>query len=155
MRAREISLCVFFMVIYACGPKISKSPDSIIKDTKDYVAKTDANQSLKESFVEGVLTDVSGNKDKGSFQYYTYFDKKTKELHHIKNIEITQKTIEENFYFKDGKLVLITTKTDNEKEKDMYIINGKVLNGSTIDSEYVKVLLNKAKLFQKEFNKSH
>lgn len=155
MKAREISLFVFFIVVYACGPKISKSPENIIKETKGYVAKTDANKSLEETFFKGALTDVSGYKDQGYFNYYTSFDNETKELHHIKNIEVTQKTVVENFYFKGGKLVFIDTKTDNDKEKEMYIINGKVLNKSTIDSEYEKVLLNKAKLFQTEFNKSH
>ncbi len=153
MRVKEISLSIFIVTMCACAPKTYPSTDVIIKETKGYVEKTNANRNLEESFDEGALTDVSGNEDIGYFKYYTYHDRESNELIRIKNIETTDNTVAENFYFKASKLVFINVKTDREPVKEMYIINGKVVNKTTVNSKYMEVLLNKAKLFQSEFNK--
>jgi hypothetical protein len=76
-------------------------------------------------------------------------------LYRIKNTEITNNTVTENFYFNNNKLVFITTKTENASPIEMYILNGKVVNNKTGHSQYAEVLLNKARLFQKEFIKTH
>lgn len=155
MRIKKLSLGLLFLTIIACGSKTVKSSDAVLKDTKAIVEKINSNTQLEASVVEGVLTDASGTKDTGHFKYSVYFDAQTKILNRIKNVETTQKTVTENFYFKNNKLVFISVEAEGETKKEAYIVNGNVINETSIDADYLKILLNKAKMFQKEFKKSH
>ena len=149
----KILILLVFSFVYSCNTV--KYNETKMNETDAYVLKINNNKTLEESFVEGVLTDVSGNLYQGRFKYNTFFDNKTNELYRIKNTETTSNTVTENFYFNNNKLVFITTKTENASPIEMYILNGKVVNNKTGHSQYEEVLLNKARLFQKEFIKTH
>jgi hypothetical protein len=150
---KKILILLVFSLVYSCNT--TKLNQTKMNETDAYVLKINNNKTLEESYVEGVLTDVSGNLDQGHFKYNTFFDNKTNELYRIKNTEITSNSVTENFYFNNNKLVFITTKTENASPIEMYILNGKVVNNKTGHSQYEEVLLNKARLFQKEFIKTH
>jgi hypothetical protein len=149
----KILILMVFSFVYSCNT--AKYNLTKKNETDAYVLKINNNKTLEESYVEGVLTDESGNLDLGLFKCNTFFDNKTNVLYRIKNTEITNNTVTENFYFNNNKLVFITTKTENASPIEMYILNGKVVNNKTEHSQYEEVLLNKARLFQKEFIKTH
>ena len=145
-------ILIVFTLVNSCN--IVKHNETKMNETDAYVLKINKNKRLEETFIEGVLTDVSGNIDQGYFKYNTFYDYKTKELYRIKHTETTKHTVTENFYFNNKKLVFITTKTENDLPKKIYIHKGKVLNNKKNHSQYEVDLLNKAGLFQNEFNKA-
>lgn len=141
-------------LFFSCGPKPSKSIAVITKETNAYISKVDANSNLKEEMVEGALTDTKGFKDIGKFKYTVYFDEQTNKLFKIKNIEMTDKTISETYYFNDGDLVLIDTNLEGISKK-MYVQKNKIISENKTDAATQKLLLEKAKRFQKAFQKEH
>ncbi|MEO5787364.1 hypothetical protein [Gelidibacter sp.] len=154
MKTKVLQIIVVLSLFVSCGPKPSKSIAIITKETNTYISQVDKNSNLKEEMVEGALTDAEGFKDIGKFKYSVYFDEKTNELIKIKNVEMTDKTISETYYFKDGNLVLIDTNLSETPNK-MYIQKSKVISESKMDDATQKVLLEKAKRFQKAFQKDH
>lgn len=150
------SLPILFAIILfvSCGPKPSKSIAVITKETDVYISKSDANSNLKEEVIEGALTDTEGFKDIGKFKYTVYFDDQTNKLIKIKNIEITDKALSETYYFKDGNLVLIDTNLGGESNK-IYFQKNKVISETKTNAATQKLLLEKAKRFQKSFQKEH
>lgn len=150
MNRITILTAVIGMTLFSCGSKTVTSADQLVKETETYTSKTDANSNLKETLTEGVLTDIEGFKDIGTFKYYVLFDENTNELYRIKNIEKTEKTITETFYFDKGKLVKVMSATGNSTKK-IYLKNGKVVSSSNISVEEQKLLLDKAKRFKKAF----
>lgn len=155
MKKRIVFLMGFLMMLTnSCGLKNTKSNDDIIKENKNHITKVN-NQDLKEIFSEGALTDISGFKDIGAFKLTYYYNKVDKELLRIENIETTSKVVAENFYYKNGRLIYVSSITDNEPLKQLHLIKGKMLNESNLDKGYKKILLHKAKMLQNEFNKGH
>ncbi len=151
-KAFQILLAITIFV--SCGPKPSKSIAMITKETNAYISKIDSNSNLKEEMIEGALTDAEGFKDIGKFKYSVYFDEKSKELMKIKNVEMTDKTISEIYYFNAGNLVLIEANLSGTPQK-MYVKKNKVISETKTDAATQKLLLDKAKRFQKAFQKEH
>lgn len=146
---------VFIIILVACGPKISKSPESVIKEVDIYSQKIDTGKDIKTEITKGALTDNEGFKDIGKFKYTVFFNNETHELLKIENIETTDKTITENYYFKNNKLNYFESSSKNSKTKKIYFSNRKVVSTENLSPEEQKLFISKAKRFQKEFNKSH
>lgn len=154
MRKHHLYL-VLIIILVSCGPKVSKNSESLIKEIIAHSANTDADKTLKTEVTEGALTDVEGFKDIGTFKSTVYFDKETSRLLKIKNVEITDKTITETYYFKNNKLGYFESKLQNSKPKKIYRYNGKVVSTESLSAEEQKLFLAKAKRFQQEFKKTH
>lgn len=144
-------ILVVLVTLTACGPKVKKSIDNIIKETNSYVSEINTNRQLTKISSEGALTDPSGFKDKGHYALNNYYSKSDDELYRIENIETTNEVVAENFYFKDDNLVFISTQTNRNTPMKLYIYKGKVINQSGIDLVYQNILLNKVKLLKREF----
>jgi hypothetical protein len=148
---KSILSIVLLTILCSCGPKTTTSTDQLVKETETYTSKVDANKSLKETTTEGALTDIDGFKDIGTFKYHVLFDESNNQLYRIKNIEKTDKTITETYYFSKGDLVYVTSVSYNTSKK-IYLNNrGKVIHSSNISPEEQKLLLDKAKRFKKAF----
>lgn len=154
MKTKVFQILFAITLIVSCGPKTSKSIAVITKETDTYISKVNANTSLKEETIEGALTDTEGFKDIGSFKYTTFFNEQSKQLYKIKNVEKTDKTITETYYFQDGNLVLIDANL-NGKSNQTYIHKGKVLSENKTETPDEKLLLEKAKRFRKAFQEEH
>ncbi|MEO8773097.1 MAG: hypothetical protein ABI263_08085 [Gelidibacter sp.] len=154
MRAKILQFIFVLALFASCGPKTSKSIADISKETNVYVSKIDANSNLKEEMIEGALADIEGFKDIGKFKYTVYFDEQTNELFKIKNVEITDKTISETYYFNSGDLVRIDTNLEGVSNK-IYVQNNKVISENKTNAAAQKLLLEKAKRFQKAFKNDH
>lgn len=151
MKIKFFTLFLLFLIVIACGTKVSKSTDAMQKEVYVLVEKTNTNSSLEQSVVEGALTNASGTADIGSFKIQYFFDAETKTLLRIKNIETTNKILTENFYFNNNELIFIDFEKSGETKKQLFIDKGRIVNSASSESEYTKILLNKAKMFQKEF----
>ena len=148
---KSILSIVSLAILCSCGPKTVTSTDQLVKETETYISKVDANKDLKETTTEGALTDIDGFKDIGTFKYHVLFDENKNELYRIKNIEKTDKTITETYYFDKGNLIYVTSVSNNTSKK-IYLNNrGKVIHSSNISIEEQKLLLDKAKRFKKAF----
>nr|WP_321221713.1 hypothetical protein [uncultured Psychroserpens sp.] len=147
-----IATLVLTLILFSCGTKNVKSNDTVINTTETYVSKIDTNKNLKEETTEGALTDENGFEDIGTFKYSVLFDKDSKELFRIKNIEISKVTITEHYYFRNHNLVYIVSSTPNQNDKKIYT-NGdkKVVSSINVSDEDVKLLLQKAKRFKNSF----
>lgn len=154
MKIKFFQILFAVIVLASCAPKTGKSMAITTKETDTYISKVNANTNLKHEMIEGALTDSEGFKDIGNFRYTVFFDEKTEALYKIKNLEITDKTISEAYYFKDGDLVFIDANLGSASNK-IYIHKGNVLSQSKIKTPTEKLLLEKAKRFQKAFQKEH
>lgn len=154
MRKRFLYL-VLVIVSVSCGTKVSKSPESLIKEVELHSAKIDDDKSLKSEVTEGALTDSEGFKDIGKFKSTVFFNKDTKELLKITNVETTDKTITETYYFKNKKLNYFDFHSGNSKPKKIYLYNSKVVSTENLSPEEQKLFIAKAKRFQKAFNETH
>ncbi|WP_445736081.1 hypothetical protein [Mariniflexile sp.] len=150
-----LSSLFVLLTLVSCGTKTHLSADAVVSETDKTISKIDTNSNLKEIKTEGVLTDTDGFKDIGSFKYYVLFDEKTHELHQIKNIETTNKTLAETYYFSDNKLIHIHSKLSDKPVKKIYLHNKKVVAKEHVTPEEEKLLLDKANRFQKAFQKTH
>jgi hypothetical protein len=148
---KSILSIALLTIFCSCGPKTTTSTDQLMKEIDSYKSKVDTNKSLKKKNTGGVLTDDEGFKDIGTFIYDTLFDENTNELYRITNIEMTDKTITETYYFDKGNLVYVTSVSDNATKKVYLNNNGKVIHSSNISIEEQKLLLDKAKRFKKAF----
>lgn len=142
------------LVLISCGPKPGTSVAEIKRDVDAYVSKVDNNHNLKKETIDGALTDTDGFKDIGTFNYTVYFEDGTNELYKIKNVETTDTTISETYYFRAGKLVYIATNLGGGTHK-MYVHKNKFISENPTDGRVQKLLLDKAKRFQNSFNKDH
>lgn len=154
MKFKAVQILFAIVLFSSCGPKPSKSIADITKEIDTYISSVDANSDLKEETIEGALTDLEGFKDIGKFKYTVYFDAKSDQLYKIKNVEMTDKTISETYYFKNGDLTFINTNLGGASNR-MYVQNNKVISETKTDAETQKLLLEKAKRFQKNYNKEH
>lgn len=150
MKPKSILIIPITIVFCSCGSKKSAvNNEELMKATDAYVSKVDT-MDLKAETTEGALTDTEGFKDIGTFKYTVYFDEKTKEPFKINNTEKTTETIDETYYFKDGKFVFVKFNKPIDGESQIY---GRSLkNGNT---ERLKFYQGKAKRFYKEFKKNH
>jgi len=151
---KAVQIVIILVLFASCGPKPSKSIAHVTKEIDTYILKVDAKTNLKEERIEGALTDAEGFKDIGKFKYTVYFDEKTNELYKIRNIEMTDKTISETYYFKDDDLVRIDTDIKGVSGQ-MYVQKDKFISEDKTDAKTQKLLLEKARRFQKNFNKEH
>lgn len=149
MKVNSILLVLVALSIVACGPKINN--DAYVKDVDSYVSNLAADTHLKTNLSQGVLTDDSGFNDVGTFSYQERMSPDGRELFHIKNVEKTDQTITENYYYKDNRVVFITVNTNSEAAKKLYVKKGSTLSRVNLSKSYEKILLNKAKLFKKQF----
>lgn len=151
MKLKSILISIIVVsFFYSCGSKKSAvSKEEAIKAINAYVSQVDS-KTLKTEVTEGALTDVKGFKDIGTFKYTVYYDEKTKELFKINNIEKTDDTINETYYFKDGKYVFV--KFQSAKNGDSQLPNGSLKDGK---SESLNFYKDKAERFQKEFKRNH
>ncbi|PKQ45848.1 hypothetical protein [Confluentibacter flavum] len=152
---KRLLYLVFVIVLVSCGTKVSKNPESLIKEVELYSAKIDSDKALETDIIEGALTDTEGFEDIGKFKYTVFFNKETNELLKIKNLETTNKTITENYYFKNNKLSYFDSHSENSKPKKIFIYNGKVVSTESVSAEEQKLFIAKAKRFQKAFNETH
>lgn len=147
-----IATLILTLILFSCGTKKVKSDDSVINTTETYVSKIDNNKNLKEEFTEGALTDDKGFEDIGRFEYAVLFDKDSKELFRIKNIEISKVTITERYYYHNHNLIYIVSSTPSQSDKKIYTNGDKnVVSSSNASDEEVKLLLAKAKRFKNSF----
>ncbi|MFB9055413.1 hypothetical protein ACFFU9_01545 [Mariniflexile ostreae] len=147
---KQIMIFILLVTFCSCATKIPLAEK--VRAANDYVAGIDANNDLETTRVNGVLTDVSGVTDTGQYVLEYYYNTHNN-LFRIKNIETTDKVVVENFYFKNKQLIFITSETASASLKKLYISKGKIINESEVDAAYGKILLNKAKMFQKDFKK--
>lgn len=152
MKFKAVQILSAIILFTTCGPRPSKSIADITKEIDDYISNVDDNSDLKVETIEGALTDLEGFKDIGKFKYTVYFDGQSNHLYKIKNVEMTDKTISETYYFKDGDLMFIDTNLGGASNK-MYVQKNKVISETKTDAETQKLLLEKAKRFQKNYNK--
>lgn len=147
-----IATLIITLTLFSCGTKNVKSDDSVIKTTDTYISKIDTNKNLKEETTEGALTDEKGFEDIGRFKYSVLFDQDSKELFRIKNIEISNRTITEYYYFQNHNLMYVVSSTPNQKDKKIYT-NGdkKVVSSFNASDDEVKLLLSKAKRFKTSY----
>jgi len=146
-----ITFALIVFTLLSCGTTSVKSNASLIKTTDLHVAKINGNTALIEETTEGALTDKEGFQDIGSFKYSVFFDKDSKELFRIKNVEITDNTVTERYYFSPHELIYIHVSTSGQPDKAIYTNGFKVRSSSNVMDDEAKLLLNKAKRFQKAF----
>src|SRR5690606_28339096 len=130
--------------------KATVSKEDLIKEANVYATEIDNNKNLKTEVTEGALTDADGFKDVGTFKYTVYYDEASKELYKIENIEKIEDTIMETYYFKNNEFVFV--KLNNQIDGETQFYNGSLNDGKT---ESLKFYTEKAKRFQKAFEKSH
>lgn len=154
MKTKTVQIVLAMVLFVSCGPKPSHSIATITKENDTYISKINADSNLKKEITEGALTDKEGFKDIGKFKYTVYFDERTKELYKIENVEMTDRSISETYYFKNGDLVLIASNLQGTSHK-MYVQSNKVVSADKMDRKTQQLLLEKAKRFQKNFKKEH
>lgn len=152
MKYKSLLLVLTISILYGCGPKVDSSV--ILNETRSYISKIENNKSLKSEVTEGALADTEGINDVGSFKYTVYFDENAKELFKISNIEMTDKTITETYYFQDDELVYLKSVSGNEI-KNIYLKKERVISETNTTSDDQRLLLSKAKRFQKAFKETH
>lgn len=150
-------LIAFLVVVIqiSCGAKISNNPEAYKNEVDGYIKIVDNDNTLETYQITGALTDEEGFKDVGTFQYTVFFDGSSNNLKKIQNIEITNQTIEETYYFNNGGLIYFKSVTENSNPKRIYSHKGKVISSANINSEEQNIFLSKAKRFQKAFQESH
>ncbi|WP_066222315.1 hypothetical protein [Formosa haliotis] len=151
MKIKGIIIAVLCVAMWSCGARMHEKDDKLVGELNDYMVKVDENHTLEQTVVEGALADTSGQEDIGTFKYVVNFDKESKQLCHIKNIEDTGNTREEDYYFKHNKLVSILVKSSVASDKKIYINNGRIISSLNIDTKEQDLLLTKAKRFQNEY----
>lgn len=139
-------------VLFSCGIK-KMSNDEIAQTTEILVAKNKANKTLKKETTEGALTDKDGYNDIGKFKYSVYYDETSKALYRIENIEMTDVTLTETYYFKDNDLYFIETLESSAAEKAIYTKGFELLMKKNASDAETKLLINKAKRFKTAFKK--
>lgn len=149
----NFSFLILLFISLSCGPRPSASIAKQVQDTEGYVTSVNNNVNLEHKTTEGALTDAEGFKDVGTFIYTVFFDADTKKLVKIKNIETTHRTLSETYFYKNEKLVFIHINEDG-KEQDLFIHGNKVISETTLDMDMQKLLLSKAKRFEKNFKKN-
>ena len=151
MKAKGIVLIILGITLLSCGASKSINEDELMKNLNDYTTKIDENKTLEQTVSDGVLTDLQGAEDIGTYKYYVNFDKESEDLYHIKNVEKTGNVRDENYYFKENKLVVVIVKSSVAKDKKIYLHKGKIMSSENIDSKESDLLLAKAKRFQNEY----
>lgn len=151
MKIKAIVAIIIVSVIYSCGAKKSAaSQEELIKEINSYVSKVDSNTTLKTEVTEGALTDAEGFNDIGTFKYTVFFNEKSNDVLKIVNVEKTNETISETYYFKDNEFVFVKFNKQIDGVKQLY--NGILKDGKTESLNFYK---DKAKRFQKAFEKNH
>ncbi len=154
MKVKSIIPIIIIALFYSCGSKkTAASQEQLVKEVNTYVSKVD-NMSLKKEITDGALTDAEGFKDIGTFKYTVYFDESTKELFKIENVEKTDKTISETYYFKNQTLVFLKS-SSNSETKQIHLKKGRVISEQNTTSEDQQLLIEKANRFYKAFKKGH
>ncbi|MEO6348367.1 MAG: hypothetical protein ABIO60_10715 [Aquaticitalea sp.] len=150
-----ISAIIMVATLCSCGAKKAVvNKEELKKEAISYISNVDNNNNLKKEVIEGALTDSEGFKDIGTFKYTVYFDVNSNKLFKIKNVEMTDKTITESYYFQDNELVYLKSVSGNDT-KTIYLKKGRVVSETNTTSDDQQVLLAKAKRFQNAFEKSH
>ncbi len=152
---RYFSYIFLMLTVFSCATKTAINTDTMIAETEKKVAEIDSNNQLKETLTEGALTDKKGFKDVGTFKYTVLFDEASNALFRIKNVEITDKTITETYYFSHNELIFIHSETSGVPDKKIVVQNKKVISRQHVTPEEEKLLLAKAHRFQKTFKKAH
>ncbi|CDF81026.1 hypothetical protein BN863_33140 [Formosa agariphila KMM 3901] len=151
MKVKGILLAILSVMILSCGTRKTINKDELVGTLNDYTTKVDGNTALKQAVSDGVLTDLQGAEDIGTYKIYVDYDKQTGDLVHIRNVEKTGNLRDENYYFKDNALVVAIVKSSVAKAKRIYLNKGKIISSSNIDSKEEDLLLTKAKRFQTEY----
>lgn len=162
MKLKSIFTILMVTTLYSCGPKFNSNSSNVksmqdareeMATIKNHIKAIDSNNNLKEEITEGALTDQEGLNDIGSFKYTVYFDEESRELIRIKNVEITNESITENFYFKDDDLFCITvSRGENKYPQKLYLPN----TGATVETvRELARLSKKAQLFKRNFKNKH
>lgn len=154
MNVKNILFCALFVTATACGTHASKSEDELVQTLNTYMVKVNENHTLGETVVEGALTDNKGQNDIGSFTYYVNYNKDTKDLCHIKNIENTNQTREEHYYYKNNTLVTVLVNATASSDKKIYINKGRIISSLNIAPEEQDLLLAKGERFLKEYKQT-
>ncbi|TBV28116.1 hypothetical protein DMZ43_03485 [Meridianimaribacter sp. CL38] len=158
----KIRIVIVFLIFASCSPKITREANSVksfedLKEEiiafKNYEKEVKNNKNLKQEITEGALTDTLGFKDVGRFKHSVFYNEKTNELFRIKNIEITDKTLVENYYFKNGEFYFVLVgETEASYPQYLYFTT----KGSTVEHarEFAR-LSKKAEIFKRDFEKTH
>ncbi|MGE5943748.1 MAG: hypothetical protein ACM31G_05345 [Flavobacteriales bacterium] len=140
--------------LVSCGTKVSKNSESLIKEAEQHAVKIDSDKTLETEVTEGALTDAEGFKDIGKFKSTVFFNKDTNDLVKITNVETTDKTITEDYYFDNNKLNYFQSSSENSKPKKIYLHNGRAVSSENLSPEEQKLFIAKGKRFQKAFNET-
>jgi len=116
----------------SCGQTDKQVIDDRIAETKKYIVKIDADETLVEGISEGI---IQYDGQTGGFDTYNLFDPKTKELLRIRHNESTDTSLVLTFYYKEQKLIYAEAfktfwtddKLKDESEQKIYFSNGKVI----------------------------
>lgn len=155
MKIKSIITIITISLLYSCGSKKGAiSQEGMIKEINSYAQTVDNNGNLKKEITEGALTDTEGFNDIGTFKYTVHFDTKTNQLYKIENIETTDRTVSEYYYFKDENLISILAVSGHTTKK-IFLKKGRVISEENTTSEDQQLLIEKANRFQKAFKKSH
>lgn len=151
MKLKSILVAIIALSVFnSCGSKKEAATlEDAVRVTNAYALKVD-QMDLKTEVTEGALTDAEGFKDIGTFKYTVYYDEKTKELFKINNIEKTSETINETYYFKDGKYAFV--KFADTNLEDSQLPHGSSKDGPSKIRDFYK---DKGERFQKAFKRNH
>lgn len=153
MKFKVIIIITVLTVFWSCGSKPSTSKSSTLAEAQNWVSQIDADFKLKSDKTSGALTDVKGFEDIGRFDYTVFYKESNRELVKIRNVEITNQTVTESYYFNNESLFFIQIE-DQGVTKKIYLKKRKVLFSEEVSSDEVKRLVEKGKRFQQMFGKT-
>jgi|GEM_PF-948937 len=143
------------------GLKEWKKKSSKIIKIDSHIWTIDNDKELLTSVIEGVLTDDSGDNDIGGFECYEYYgedDKKLKKI--VCHDNYSSITLDEYYYYKNEKLIQVTSIEENKDDKTkrttrLYLLKGEVFHEENSNSDKNKLLLEKAKNYLSQFKESN
>ncbi|GAA0738120.1 hypothetical protein [Gaetbulibacter jejuensis] len=152
----KIRIVIVFLIFASCSPEINqettfvKSFEDLKEEIiafKNYEREVKNNKNLKQEIAEVISTDTT------RFKHSVFYNEKTNELFRIKNIEITDKTLVENYYFKNGEFYFVLVgETEASYPQYLYFTN----RWCTLEHarEFAR-LSKKAEIFKRDFEKTH
>ncbi|MEM5563606.1 hypothetical protein WNY78_00750 [Psychroserpens sp. AS72] len=156
-----IATLVLTLILFSCGTKATAKKESTnsgeVEEMLTYSSNIIGNKTLVQKKFKGALTDEKSFEDVGTFEYTTYYDAKKKQLVLIENLEITEKKVLENYYYKNDELYYIAIwdpYMGKSKIGDTIKMKMILPNDKAKDSEKTKIYFNKAKIFKDAFYKN-
>jgi len=145
----------FFFLIFLCLSSCAgKTQDINLKIIDSYVDIIKSRNDFNTSITEGSIYEISNNKIVGGFEFYEYFEEDKKELFRLEYISNTEKSIIENYFYKNNRLIYIEYIKDyelNNVPKVIYIKNDLVEYTPIQKKDLEKTLIKKGNDYLKSF----